>query len=149
MKRKTKKIIKNITMVLLNILVVVGLLLVLVFKNNYGYSLYYTFIPFLIVVIISIIQRWSSRGLNADTEESKVIQRSFDDTTTLSTVFFALIYLTIQGLECWKENITHQPIVIICFFFAIVIYELFTYLAIYNAKKETAKLVEKKYNKKK
>lgn len=27
-----------------------------------------------------------------------------------------------------------------------IVYELFTYLAIYNAKKETAKLLEKKYN---
>lgn len=117
-------------------------------KNDYGYSIYWVITPFLLVLILLVIQKWSARGLNADTEESKVIQRSFDDTTTLSTIFFGLIYLIIQGIECWKKDITHNPILIICFFIVMAVYELFTYLAIYNAKKETAQLLEKKYNKK-
>ena len=49
MKRKTKKIIKNITMVLLNILVVVGLLLVLVFMVLFEIS------PAIIILFISTL----------------------------------------------------------------------------------------------
>ena len=145
--RKNK--IRNFVIILLNIFMVVSLILALVLKNKYGYSLYWIIVPFLLVVLLSAIQKWSARGLNADTEESKTIQRSFDDTTALSTVFFGMIYLLIQGIECFKNDITHNSILIICFFIIMALYELFTYLAIYNAKKETAKLLEKKYNKKK
>lgn len=144
-----KNKIKNISIGVLNIFIVVSLVLVLILKSDYGYSLYWTITPFLVVLVISVIQKWSARGLNVDTEESKVIQRSFDDITTLSTVFFGLVYLIIQGIEAWKDNIINNPFVIIGFFIVMIVYELFTYLAIYNAKKETAKLLEKKYNKKK
>ena len=144
--RKNK--IRNIAIVLLNIFIVISLILVLFLKNDYGYSIYWVITPFLLVLILLVIQKWSARGLNADTEESKVIQRSFDDSTTLSTVFFGLIYLIIQGIECWKKDITHNSILIISFFIIMAVYELFTYLAIYTAKKETAQLLEKKYNKK-
>lgn len=100
------------------------------------------------ILILSIIQKWSVRDLNADVDKSKTIQRSVDDTTTLSTVFFGLIYLIIQCIEVWKENITNNQVVIIGFFIIMIVYELFTYLAIYNAKKETKELLEKKYKKK-
>lgn len=149
MKRRTKNKIKNIAIVLLNIFIVVSLVLVLMLKNDYGYKLYWVATPFLLVTILLVIQKWSARGLNADTEESKTIQRSFDDSTTISTFFFAIIYLFIQGLECWKKDITNNPIIIIGFFIVMGVYELITFLAIHNAKKETAKLLEKKYNKKK
>lgn len=144
--QRNKNLIRNIGIVLLNIFMVVNLVLVLMLKNDYGYRLYWVITPFLMVLVLLVIKKWSARGLNADTEESKVIQRSFDDTTTLSTVFFGIIYLFIQGIEYWKENIIHNPIVIIGFFIVMIIYELFTYLAIYVAKRDTARLLEKKYN---
>lgn len=144
-----KNKIRNVAIGILNIFIIVSLVFVLVLKNDYGYSLYWTITPFLVVLVISVIQKWSARGLNVDTEESKVIQRSFDDITTLSTVFFGLIYLIIQGIDAWKDNIINNSFVIVGFFIVMIVYELFTYTAIYNAKKETAKLLEKKYNKKK
>lgn len=147
--QKRKTMIRNITIVLLNIFMVISLVLVLMLKNDYGYNLYWVITPFLTVLVISVIQKWSVRGLNVDTEESKVIQRSFDDTTTLSTVFFGVIYLFIQGVEYWKEDITHNPVVIIGFFIVMVVYELFTYFAIYIAKRDTARLLEKTYHHKK
>lgn len=146
-KRKNK--IRNIAIVLLNIFMVISLILSLILKNNYGYTLYWIIVPFLLILILSIVQKWSVRGLNADTEESKTIQITFDDSTTLLTAFFGIIYVLIQGVEVWIGGITKNPILIICFFIIMAIYELFTYLAIYNAKKETAELLEKKYNKKK
>lgn len=144
--QRNKNLIRNIGIVLLNIFMIVSLVLVLMLKNDYGYRLYWVITPFLMVLVLLVIKKWSARGLNADTEESKVIQRSFDDTTTLSTVFFGVIYLFIQGVEYWKEDITHNPIIIIGFFIVMIIYEAFTYLAIYVAKRDTARLLEKKYN---
>lgn len=144
--QKSKTIIRNIGIVLLNIFMIVSLILVLMLKNDYGYRLYWVITPFLMVLVLLVIKKWSVRGLNADTEESKVIQRSFDDTTTLSTVFFGIVYLFIQGIECIKENIINNPYVIVGFFIVMIIYEAFTYLAIYVAKRDTARLLEKKYN---
>ena len=144
--QKSKTLIRNIGIVLLNIFMVISLVLVLMLKNDYGYRLYWVITPFLMVLVLLVIKKWSARGLNADTEESKVIQRSFDDTTTLSTVFFGIIYLFIQGVECIKKDITNNPYVIVGFFIVMIIYEAFTYLSIYVAKRDTAKLLEKKYN---
>ena len=138
-----KKNAIKIAIVLLNIFLIVSLLLVLVFKNDYGYSLYWVICPFLLVVVLLLINKWSVLGLNADTNDSKLIQRSFDDTTVVSTVFFGLIYLLIQGLQMWKEELTRNSFVIIGFFIVVIIYQMITYLAIYNAKKETRVLLEK------
>ena len=138
-----KKNAIKIAIVLLNIFLIVSLLLVLVFKNDYGYSLYWVICPFLLVVVLLLINTWSVLGLNADTTDSKLIQRSFDDTTVVSTVFFGLIYLLIQGLQMWKEELSRNSFVIIGFFIVVIIYQMITYLAIYNAKKETKALLEK------
>ena len=138
-----KKNAIKIAIVLLNIFLIVSLLLVLVFKNDYGYSLYWVICPFLLVVVLLLINKWSVLGLNADTTDSKLIQRSFDDTTIVSTVFFGLIYLLIQGLQMWKEELSRNSFVIIGFFIVVIIYQMITYLAIYNAKKETKALLEK------
>ena len=144
--QKNKTLIRNIGIVLLNIFMIVSLVLVLMLKNDYGYRLYWVITPFLMVLVLLVIKKWSARGLNADTEESKVIQRSFDDTTTLSTVFFCIIYLVIQGVECIKKDIINNPYIIVGFFIVMIIYEVFTYLSIYVAKRDTARLLEKKYN---
>ncbi len=144
--QKNKTLIRNIGIVLLNIFMVVSLVLVLMLKNDYGYRLYWVITPFLMVLVLLVIKKWNARGLNVDTEESKVIQRSFDDTTTLSTVFFGIIYLVIQGVECIKKDIINNPYIIVGFFIVMIIYEAFTYLSIYVAKRDTARLLEKKYN---
>ena len=144
--QRNKNLIRNIGIVLLNIFMVVSLVLVLMLKNDYGYRLYWVITPFLMVLVLLVIKKWSVRGLNADTEESRVIQRSFDDTTALSTVFFGIIYLFIQGVECIKKDIINNPYIIVGFFIVMIIYEMFTYLSIYVAKRDTARLLEKKYN---
>ena len=144
--QRNKNLVRNIGIVLLNIFMMVSLVLVLMLKNDYGYRLYWVITPFLMVLVLLVIKKWSARGLNADTEESKVIQRSFDDTTTLSTVFFGIIYLFIQGVECVRKDIINNPYIIVGFFIVMIIYEAFTYLSIYVAKRDTARLLEKKYN---
>lgn len=147
--QKNKNLIRNIGIVLLNIFMIISLVLVLILKNDYGYNLYWVITPFLMVLVLMVISRWSVRGLNVDRNESIVIQRSFDDTTVISTVIFGIIYLTIQFIDYVKHGIINNSIVIIIFFVVMVAYELITYLAIYVAKRDTAKLLEKIYNKKK
>ncbi len=147
--QKNKNLIRNIGIVLLNIFMIVSLVLVLILKNDYGYNLYWVFTPFLMVLVLMVISRWSVRGLNVDRNESIVIQRSFDDTTVISTVIFGIIYLTIQFIDYVKHGLINNSIVIIIFFVVMVAYELITYLAIYVAKRDTARLLEKIYNKKK
>ncbi len=147
--QKNKNLIRNIGIVLLNIFMIVSLVLVLILKNNYGYNLYWVITPFLMVLVLMVISRWSVRGLNVDRNESIVIQRSFDDTTVISTVIFGIIYLTIQFIDYVKHGLINNSIVIIIFFVVMVAYELITYLAIYVAKRDTAKLLEKIYNNKK
>lgn len=147
--QKNKNLIRNIGIVLLNIFMIVSLVLVLILKNDYGYNLYWVFTPFLMVLVLMVISRWSVRGLNVDRNESIVIQRSFDDTTVISTVTFGIIYLTIQFIDYVKHGLINNSIVIIIFFVVMVAYELITYLAIYVAKRDTARLLEKIYNKKK
>ena len=114
--QKSKIIIRNIGIVLLNIFMIVSLVLVLFQKNDYGYNLYWVITPFLMVLVLMVIGRWSVRGLNADKEESRVIQRSFDDTTVISTVIFGIIYLTIQFIDYVKKGLTNNSIIIIIFF---------------------------------
>ncbi len=147
--QKSKIIIRNIGIVLLNVFMVVSLILVLFQKNDYGYNLYWVITPFLMILVLMVISRWSVRGLNVDRNESIVIQRSFDDTTVISTVIFGIIYLTIQFIDYIKHGLINNSIVIIIFFVVMVAYELITYLAIYVAKRDTARLLEKIYNKKK
>lgn len=147
--QKNKNLIRNIGIVLLNIFMIVSLVLVLILKNDYGYNLYWVITPFLMVLVLMIISRWSVRGLNVDRNESIVIQRSFDDTTVISTVIFGIIYLTIQFIDYVKHGLINNSIVIIIFFVVMIAYELITYLAIYVAKRDTARLLEKIYNKKK
>lgn len=128
---------------------IVSLVLVLILKNDYGYNLYWVITPFLMVLVLMVISRWSVRGLNVDRNESIIIQWSFDDTTVISTVIFGIIYLTIQFIDYVKHGLINNSIVIIIFFVVMVAYELITYLAIYVAKRDTARLLEKIYNKKK
>lgn len=147
--QKSKILIRNIGIILLNIFMVVSLVLVLFQKNDYGYNLYWVISPFLMVLVLMVIGRWSIRGLNVDRGESQVIQRSFDDTTTISTVIFGIMYLTIQFIDYVKNGLTNNSIIIIIFFVVMITYELITYLTIYVAKRDTARLLDKTYNKKK
>lgn len=143
--RKTK--ILNTLLVLFNILIIASLILALIMKTKLAYSLYWFIVPVVILLLILVIREWSKRGQDSDIDKSKTIQRSFDDTTTLSTVFYGLIYLIIMFIDTFNENIKNSPYILIGFFVITLIYELFIYLAIYNANKETAKLLKEQHNK--
>ena len=144
--RKTK--ILNTLLVIFNILIIASLILALIMKTKLAYSLYWFIVPVVILLLILVIREWSKRGQDSDIDKSKTIQRSFDDTTTLSTVFYGLIYLIIMFVDTFNENIKNSSYILIGFFVITVIYELFIYLAIDNANKETAKLLNEQHHNK-
>lgn len=144
--RKTK--ILNTLLVIFNILIIASLILALIMETKLAYSLYWFIVPVVILLLILVIKEWSKRGQDSDIDKSKTIQRSFDDTTTLSTVFYGLIYLIIMFIDTFNENIKNSPYILIGFFVITLIYELFIYLAINSANKETAKLLNEQHHNK-
>lgn len=131
-------------LILVNILVPIFVILVLVLNTKLTYSLYWISIPILIFFIISFIYEVDKGLVDTDLEESKKIKRSYNDSTTVSTVFYALIYLGIEFTDMINSNI-RDNIYLVCGFYAITLfYELIVFLSIRNAMKETSALLDSK-----
>lgn len=140
---RRSNIIKKL-LILVNILVPIFVILVLIFKSKLTYSLYWISIPVLIFFIISFIYEVDKGLVDSDLDESKKIKRSYNDSTTVSTVFYALIYLGIEFIDTLNNSV-RDNVYLICGFYAITLfYELIIYLSIRNALKETSKLLNEK-----
>lgn len=131
-------------LVVANILITICLILVLTLKTKFTYSLYWTITPFLILLIILFIREVDKGTVDTDINKSKTIKSSYNDSSTIATVFYALIYLLIEFFDILNNNIRDNVYLIIGFFIITMIYELFICLSIYNAKKETEKLLSNK-----
>lgn len=131
-------------LILVNILVPIFTILVLVFNTKLTYSLYWISIPVLIFFIISFIYEVDKGLVDSDLDESKKIKRSYNDSTTVSTVFYALIYLGIEFIDTLNNSV-RDNVYLVCGYYAITLfYELIIYLSIRNAMKETSKLLNEK-----
>lgn len=140
---RKSNIIKKL-LILVNILVPIFTILVLIFKSKLAYSLYWISIPILIFFIISFIYEVDKGLVDSDLDESKKIKRSYNDSTTVSTVFYALIYLGIEFIDTLNNSV-RDNVYLVCGFYAITLfYELIIYLSIRNAMKETSKLLNEK-----
>lgn len=140
---RKSNIIKKL-LILVNILVPIFTILVLVFNTKLTYSLYWISIPVLIFFIISFIYEVDKGLVDSDLDESKKIKRSYNDSTTVSTVFYALIYLGIEFIDTLNNSV-RDNVYLVCGFYAITLfYELIIYLSIRNAMKETSKLLNEK-----
>lgn len=140
---RKSNIIKKL-LILVNILVPIFTILVLIFKSKLTYSLYWISIPILIFFIISFIYEVDKGLVDSDLDESKKIKRSYNDSTTVSTVFYALIYLGIEFIDTLNNSV-RDNVYLVCGFYAITLfYELIIYLSIRNALKGTSKLLNEK-----
>ena len=140
---RKSNIIKKL-LILVNILVPIFTILVLIFKSKLTYSLYWISIPILICFIISFIYEVDKGLVDSDLDESKKIKRLYNDSTTVSTVFYALIYLGIEFIDTLNNSV-RDNVYLVCGFYAITLfYELIIYLSIRNAMKETSKLLNEK-----
>lgn len=140
---RKSNLFKNL-LILSNIIVPIFTILVLVFNTKLTYSLYWISIPALIFFMVAFIREVDKGLVDSDLDESKKIKRAYNDSTTISTVFYALIYLGIEFVDMINSNLRNN-VYLICGFYAITLfYELIIYLSIRNALKETSKLLNEK-----
>lgn len=140
---RKSNLFKNL-LIIANIFVLIFTILVLIFNTKLTYSLYWISIPALIVFIIAFMREVDKGLVDSDLDESKMIKRAYNDATTISTIFYALIYLGIEFVDMINSNLRNN-VYLICGFYAITLfYELIIYLSIRNALKETSKLLNEK-----
>jgi hypothetical protein len=136
-------IIKKL-LVLLNISFIISLILTFALKNNFSYSLYWILVPVLIFLLMMLLYEVDKGQVDSDIDKSKMVKRSYNDTTTIATVFYGIVYLIIEFFDSIKINLKDNIYLIIGFFIITIIYELFIYLSISNANKETSDILNKK-----
>ena len=140
---RKSNLFKNL-LILSNIIVPIFTILVLIFNTKLTYSLYWISIPALIFFMVAFIREVDKGLVDSDLDESKKIKRAYNDSTTISTVFYALIYLGIEFVDMINSNLRNN-VYLICGFYAITLfYELIIYLSIRNAIKKTSKLLNEK-----
>jgi len=130
--------------VITNVLTIICLVLVLSLKTQFTYSLYWVLIPLLIMFVMLLIREIDKGNLDTDIDKSKLIKRAYNDTTAISIVFYGMVYLIILFFEELNNNVYNNIYVIIGFFILTLLYELFLYLSVYNASKETSEILNKK-----
>ena len=136
-------IIKKL-LVVVNFIVGLFLILTIIFNNKLTYSLYWILIPILIFLIVMFIYEVDKGLIEINQNEGKSIRRSYNDITVVSTVFYGLIYLGIEFIDMINSDVRNNNY-LVCGFFAItLLYELFVFMAIKSAKKETSELLNKK-----
>lgn len=91
-----------------------------------------------------LIREIDKGNLDTDIDKSKLIKRAYNDTTAISILFYGMVYLIILFFEELNNNVYNNIYVIVGFFILTLLYELFLYLSVYNASKETSEILNKK-----
>ena len=108
---------------------------------------YYWFTtPLILIFSVLIINECSKEGLNSDINKSKIINRSFSDITTIIVVIFGLIFLIVMFFNSVEKGIINNLYVMIGFTIITIIAEIFTYVSISGARKETIELLKQQHN---
>ena len=138
---RNRKIL-NCLVVLLSIFVIVAFALSQIVGTDYFKNMFWVANVFLMCSILLDLNAWSKLGLDVDKSKSKTIRRSFDDSTTLLVVFYASVFLIIIFFNQFNKEVMTNNYVIIGYFIITLEFELFMYLSIWNAKKDTIKLLK-------
>lgn len=138
---RNRKILR-IVVVLLAIWFVVSFGLSQIIATDYFKNMFWASTAFLMVGTILDLNAWSKLGLDVDKNKSRTIKRSFDDSTTLLVVFYGTLLALIVLLDSFGHNLMTNNYSIIIMFVMTLEFELFMYLSIWNAKKDTAKLLK-------
>ena len=138
---RNSKILK-IAVILLSIFFVVSFGLSQIIANDYFKNMFWVSTALLTVGLILELNDWSKLGLDLDKNKSKTIKRSFDDSTTLLVVFFGTLLCLVVFFDTFNHDVMKNNFVIIGTFIMTLEFELFTYLSIWNAKKETRQLLK-------
>lgn len=138
---RNSKILK-IAVILLSIFFVVSFGLSQIIGSDYFKNMFWASIALLAVGLILDLNAWSKLGLDIDKNKSKTIKRSFDDSTTLLVVFFGTLLCLVVLFDTLNHNVMKNNLVIIGAFIMTLEFELFMYLSVWNAKKDTANLLK-------
>ena len=138
-----------IVLFILNIIVITLFILSRVYTYKTLTALFWLLAPLILLVITYLLKIYSASGLNVDNKESKVIQRSFDDTTTTTSVIYTLMYLAVMFFESVKGNVIANIYIQVVFLIFTLIFEAIIISSIIGSKRQTKKLIEKKFNNKK
>ena len=138
--RKNK--ILKIAVILLSVLFVISFVLALIINTDYCINLFWLLTALLTIAISLDINAWSKLGLDIDKNKSKTIKRSFDDNTALLVTFFATLLCLILLFNTFNHSIMKNNFVIIGMFIMTIEFELFTYLSIWSARKDTVNLLK-------
>ncbi len=142
--RKTK--VLNVLLIITNILNILFLILSGIADNNNMFDYYWFTTPLILIFLVLIINEWSKEGLNSDINKSKIINRSFSDITTIIVVIFGLIFLILMFFNSIEKGIINNLYVMIGFTIITIIAEIFTYVSISSARKETIELLKQQHN---
>lgn len=142
--RKTK--VLNVLLIITNILNILFLILSGIVDNNTMFDYYWFTTPLILIFLVLIINEWSKEGLNSDINKSKIINRSFSDITTIIVVIFGLIFLILMFFNSIEKGIINNLYVMIGFTIITIIAEIFTYVSISSARKETIELLKQQHN---
>ncbi len=147
--RKKNKII-TIATIIIDIITTIALCLALFLKQDVYYALYWILVTPMLLVTVFHVHIWNRNGNgdNVDKEKSTTIRRSYDDMTAVIVVLNGMLYLTVMFLEMINQSIKTNMFIIIIVYVLFVISHLMNFLALYNANKETEKLVKNTYKKK-
>lgn len=138
---RNSKILK-IAVILLSIFFVVSFGLSQIVGNDYFKNMFWVSTALLTIGIILELNDWSKLGLDLDKNKSKTIKRSFDDSTTLLVVFFGTLLCLVVFFDTFNHDVMKNNFVIIGTFIMTIEFELFMYLSVWNAKKDTANLLK-------
>ncbi len=138
---RNRKILRVIV-ILLAIWFVVSFGLSQIIATDYFKNMFWSSTAFFMVGTIFDLKEWSKLGLNVDKNKSKTIQRSFDDSTTLLVVFYGTLLALMVLMDSFTHNLLTNNYSIIITFVMTLEFDLFMYLSIWNAKKDTAKLLK-------
>ena len=138
---RSRKIL-NIVVVLLTVFFIVSFILSQVIADDIFKNLFWVVTSLLFCSILLDLNAWSKLGLDVDKTKSSTIKRGFNDSTTLLVVFYGTLLILIILFDSFSNEIMKNNFVIIGTFIMTLEFELFTYLSIWNAKKETRQLLK-------
>ena len=138
---RSRKIL-NIVVVLLSVFFVISFILSQVIADDIFKNLFWVVTSLLFCSILLDLNAWSKLGLDVDKTKSSTIKRGFNDSTTLLVVFYGTLLILIVLFDSFSNGIMKNDFVIIGTFIMTLEFELFNYLSIWNAKKETRQLLK-------
>lgn len=134
----------NIVQIVGNILLLISLIVMLITRSDFSFGLYWLSVPISLLGNVYFIGKWSKRGVNVDNKKSKEVARSLDDITSAFMVFYGLVYLgIIFAMEYCVKAMATNIYVALGFYLLTLVFELFIYVAVDKAYKDTKELISK------